>query len=81
MKSYGGMRRFTDAGEPWKTRPAMSKRDPWQTQNQPPGQSGPPSPDTDGEALLRQTPEVRAGAHQHEVLGLRARCSLCAYDG
>ncbi len=37
------MRRFVEAGEPSNTRPARSKREPWQGQKKPPGQSAPSS--------------------------------------
>ena len=38
LNEYGGTRRFTDAGEPWNTRPARSNFEPWQGQKKPPGQ-------------------------------------------
>ena len=37
----GGTAKFSDAGEPLNTRPARSKREPWQGQKNPPGQSAP----------------------------------------
>src|SRR5690606_13108209 len=40
MNRYGGTRRLVGAGTPLYTRPARSKREPWQGQKKPPCQSG-----------------------------------------
>ena len=70
---YGGTRRLIDAGEPSNTRPARSKREPWQGQKKPPGQSDQAQPAL--EALLRQAAQVRAGADQHQELRACARAA------
>ena len=65
-KLYGGTLRFTDAGEPSKTRPARSNFEPWQGQKNPPGQFGHHRGVTRRETRLRQAAEMRAGGDEHE---------------
>ena len=67
------MRRLVEAGEPSNTRPARSKREPWQGQKKPPGQSAPSSGMRRLEARLGQAAQVRAGADQHQELRRCAR--------
>src|SRR5688572_32110503 len=80
-KEYGGIFRFTEAGDPLNTRPARSNFEPWQGQKKPPGQFGMTVASFGVKRVLGRQPRCVQVPISTNTSGLIARSAFLAYAG